>query len=138
MPDANRVLEGLRRCDLRQHAGRDDDFLERLLGGVSFREQPEERRTAEVREGAPDIRLEEHNRRKHYVAEGVANDPVHGLEVCRLRQEQQAHHQPGASNHLRRAGPSDELHHLVDQDRHDRNVEDVPPPDRAAPRTTPA
>ena len=43
---------------------------------------------------------------------------------------EQSHHEPGADDHLRGTRAPNQLQHLVDHDRHDRDVEDIPPADR--------
>ena len=53
---------------LREHAGGGDDLFDRLGGASRPAEVPEERRPPEVRQGATDVRLEQHDRREHAYA----------------------------------------------------------------------
>ena len=114
----------------RQHARRDDELLDRLLGRLGLREIAEERRAAEVRERAPDVGLKQHDDREHHVAGQVANQPVDGLELRPARAVEQRDEHAAAERHLHGARAANELQDLVDEHRHHEDVDEVPPADR--------
>ncbi len=116
----------------RQHRGRDDDFLDRLVGRFLAVEIAEERRLAEVRQRAADVGLEDDDRRKRDVDQHVADHPVERLQRRQPRHVEETDDQQRARRHLDRASSPDQFEELVDQDRDDRDVEQVPPADRRA------
>ena len=111
----------------RQHLRRHGDFLDRLVHRLAFGEIPEEWRAAQVRQRAADVGLKQHDGRKDDVANQIADQPVHGLELDQSRHVEQPHRQPAADRHLRGARAANERQHLVDQDRDDGDVDDIAP-----------
>src|SRR5712691_7469792 len=87
-----------------------------------------------MRERPADVRLKQHNHGEDDVANEIANQPVHRLEVPPSRPVKKRHQQAAAERHLHGARPPNQLEDLVDQDRHDEDVEDVPPADGRAPQ----
>ena len=116
----------------RQHGRGHDDLFDPLVGRLLAVEIPEERRLAEMRQRAADIGLEDHDRRKCHVHQHVADHPVHRLERRQPRDVEQADDEERAHRHLDGAGPPDQFQELVDQDGDDRDVQQIPPPDRRA------
>ena len=92
-------------------------------------EVAEERRAAEVCKRPPDVGLEQNDDREHDIRREVSDDPVDGLELQPLRQKIQQQNKTSAQCHLRRARAADEEKQLVDEERDDRDVERVGPPD---------
>ena len=74
----------------RQHRRGDDHLLDRLVGRLLPVEVAEERRLAEVRERAADVRLENHDRRERDVDQHVADQPVDRLQRRQPRHVEQA------------------------------------------------
>ena len=112
-----------------QRGGRHHQLLDRLIVARRALEVPEERRAAEVRQRAPDVRLEQHDDRKDHVGGQVANHPVDRLELEPPREEKQTDEEAAAQRHLHRARAADEQQQLVDQDRDQRDVEQIRPGD---------
>ena len=135
VPQADLTLDrDDRSCLLRrQHRRRDDDFLDGLPGRFLTIEVAEEGRLAEVRQRAADVGLEDHDGREDHVDQHVADHPVEGLQRGEPRQVEQHDDQQRAYRHLNGASSPDQFQELVDQDRDDRDVEQVPPADRRPP-----
>ena len=74
----------------------------------------------------------EHDRREDYVAEHVADDPAHRPERGELGDVVEPDEQHAADDHLRRASVADQLQKLVEQERHDSDVQQVAPADANA------
>ena len=110
-----------------KHGRRDDQLLNRLVVGFLAVEIAEERRLSEMRERAADVRLENHDRRKGDVDQHVPDHPVDGLQRRQPRDVEQADDDQRPGRHLHGARAPDQLQELVDQDRDDRDVQDVPP-----------
>ena len=66
---------------LRQQRRGDGELFDRLLDLRAPGEIAEERRAAEVRERAADVRLKQHDHGEHDIAEHVPDQPVHRFEM---------------------------------------------------------
>ena len=96
---------------------------------VSALEAAEDGRAAQVHQRPADVRLHQDDGREHDVPDDVADQPVEGFELEPQRHVEQPDDHGDANRHLHRAGPANELQQLVHDDRHDRDVEKVPPGD---------
>ena len=128
---ADRSLDDDERAGLlRGHGrGRDDDLLERVVVGdrtIEASEHAEDRRPAEMHERPPDIALHQHDGREHDVADDVPDQPVEGFELKAARQIEEADERGDAHRHLHGMGAANQLQHLVDDDRHNHDVDHVP------------
>src|SRR5205085_3745657 len=101
-----------------------------FLGRLGLGQITEKRRTSEMSEGAANVGLKQHDDRKDEVAEQIANEPVDGLEVRQPRPVEQHADYAAAERHLDRSSAANQLEYFVDQNRHDENVEQIPPVDR--------
>ena len=118
----------------REHGRGHDQLLDRFVGRLLPVEVAEERRLAEVRERAPDVGLEDHDRRKGDVDQHVPDHPVDGLQRHQPRQVEQPDDQQRAGGHLDRPGTADQLEELVEDERNDGDIEQIPPADGRAPQ----
>ncbi len=111
----------------RQHLRGDGDFLDGLVHRLALGQVAEKRRAAQVRQRAADIGLKQHDRRKDDVADQIADQPVHRLELGQPRHVEQRHCQRAADRHLRGPRAANEREDLVDQNRDDGDVGDIAP-----------
>ena len=111
----------------RQHLRRHRDLFDGLVHGLALGQIAEERRAAQVRERTPDVGLEQDDGGKDDVADQIADQPVHRLELDQPRHVEQRHRQRAADRHLRGPGAANEREDLVDQDRDDGDVDDIAP-----------
>ena len=72
------MIAPVRLADSLPAATTSSSIVSSSLGRV---EAAEERRPAEMDEGAADVRLQQHDGGEHHVADDVANQPVEGLEL---------------------------------------------------------
>ena len=121
------MIAPMRRADSVVAATTSSSIVSSSLGDAL--EVAEERRAAEVRQRAADVGLKQHDDREDDVGGEVADHPVDGLELEPLREEEQADEEAAAQRHLHRARAADEQQQLVDQDRDERDVEQIPPGD---------
>jgi hypothetical protein len=80
-----------------------------------------------VREGAPDVGLEEHDDRDDDVGAEIPDHPVDGLELKPVRQKEQADQEAAAERHLHGASAPNQQQQLVNEERHQRDVEQIRP-----------
>ena len=96
-----------------QHHGLDDGVYSRaFLGRHNKRRLP-----AQLRQGAPDLGLEDYQQGHDQVAEKQAQNPVQGVKLEDLGQADQDHDQQGQSHqHLGPARPAEEKEDVVEAD----------------------
>src|SRR6185503_469858 len=117
-------------CMARGEVGRGrNQFLDRFVRMFSAVEVPEEWRAAEVRKGATNIGLEQDDDREDDVRRKVTDNPVDRLELQPLRKEIEQQQEAAAQGHLHRTGAANQQQQLVEQERHDRDIERVGPSD---------
>jgi hypothetical protein len=85
-----------------------------------------------VRERAADVGLEQHDDREHDVADHVADQPVHRVEMTPPRSVEEPDEQQTTERHLHRARAANQLQDLVHENRHHEDVGEVPPADGGA------
>src|SRR5688572_19577363 len=87
-----------------------------------------------MREGPPDIGLEQYDEPERDVSGEVTYEPVHRFEPCPARPVEQRDQDAPAKCHLHGAGASNQLQHLVDQHRHHEDVDEIPDVHRWTPQ----
>ncbi len=124
LDDDDRPDPACGQCRRRHH-----QLLDGLIVTRRALEILEELRASEMCQGATDVGLKENDDRKHHVGGEIANHPIDGLEVEPLRDEEQRDQKAAAQRHLHRARTANQQQQLVDQDRDERHVEQIPPRD---------
>ena len=106
---------------------RDGDLLDGLVGAFLRQEISKEGRAPEMCERAANVSLEQHDGSKHQVRQQVPDEPVDRLQMAPPRNVEHHQQQRESRNHLDGPRAANRLQHLVDHQRHDGDIEDVPP-----------
>jgi len=111
-----------------QALGRAHDLAQHAVL-ADAQERAEERRTPELRERVPQLRLEQDDERDEPDGAQVGGDVVHRDEAEEARRRGHDHEHEEADEHLRRARALDAHEQAVEQHRHEQDVEDVEEPE---------
>jgi hypothetical protein len=80
-----------------------------------------------MRERAPNVGLKQHDDGENDVGQKISNQPIDRLQMPPAGDVEHQHQQRRAGGHLNGARAPDRLQHLVDHQRDDGDIEDVPP-----------
>src|SRR5581483_3281542 len=110
-----------------EHLDRADDLLDDLLPrrGPGAQQQAEHPAPAGLGQGPPELGLEEHDERQHPERPEVLQDERQAPEIGLPRQEASRHQEPQADEHLDRHRAPEDEQHPVDDERDDRDVDQV-------------